>query len=55
MIGPVRQGMVPESVKSERLHQEIDMCMMERDVDFAVRNAANRRRCMDIFKWILDD
>ncbi len=55
MIGPARQGILPERVKSEVLYQEIDMCMMERDVDFAVRNAANHKRCMDIFKWILDD
>lgn len=55
MIGPARQGVVPERVESEVLYQEIDICMIEGDVDFVVRNAANRKRWMDIFKWILDD
>jgi hypothetical protein len=36
-----RQSVIPERVESSILDVEVDLCMMEHDVDFSVRRAAD--------------
>lgn len=55
MIESAKQNNIPERVEPEILDKEIDICLMEQDVEFAVRNAANPERYRDLIKGVVDD
>lgn len=43
MVEFAREGVVPESVKPSVLDLEVDLCLMERDVEFSVRSDLIRK------------
>lgn len=55
MIKSARDGVIPERVKPEILDKEVDICLMERDVEFAVRAGADPERYRDLVKGVVED
>lgn len=49
MIKSAKECLIPGRIKPEILNKEMDICMMEQDIDFSVRRAANPKY-IDILK-----